>query len=65
MFYSGHIHLGNWKYADFYDKQPMNLRKVEIYFYKFNPKTLGGKKRKKCHDRISILSVGESGSLTT
>ena len=29
-FFSGHVHLGNWKYADFYDKQPMNLRKVEI-----------------------------------
>ena len=30
IFYSGHIHLGNGKYADFYDKQPMNIRKVEI-----------------------------------
>ena len=36
IFFSGHVHLGNWKYADFYEKQPMNLRNVEILFYKLN-----------------------------
>ena len=46
VFYSGHIHLGNRKYVDFYDKKPMNLRKVEIKFYKKKIlKQLRGKKK--------------------
>ena len=30
MFYSGYINVGNHKYLDFYDKHPMNLRKVDF-----------------------------------
>ena len=30
LFYSGYIDVGNQQYLDFYDKHPMNLRKVDI-----------------------------------